>query len=183
MATRRSRGEVGRIEQRWLGARWIDLTLPLVVVLAHLAALTIWGDPRLLLEIPATKRVGLYSSTAIVISLTGTLASLSVGQYLNGRGDRVMALKRVVGPALANVWRGTFLGSAGAAVLILVALGLDSVNNPSMWGPMVYEFAALVGLLTFLRLVLLFSRVIGLVVQDDVDPVVSKPHELDTSRF
>lgn len=183
MVQARKDGEVGPLEQFWLNARWLDLLIPLAVVILHGIALKVWGDPKVILEIPAAKRVSLYSSSAMVISLTGTLGSLSVGQYLSGRGDRVMALKRALGPAVGNVWRTTFLGSAGAAVMVLIAIGLDSVKSPGIWGPLLFEFAALVGLLTFLRLVLLFSRVIGLVVQDDVDPITVELQDFDDSRF
>jgi hypothetical protein len=171
------------IEDWWLSHLWLDRLLPVLVVAGHYLAVRYLAAPTLLGEVPVDHRSSLYTASAIVVSLTVTLASVSVGQYISGRGDRIMALKKVFGQELGAFWRGTFLGSGLAVGLFLVAAGLDLRPKAGSLGMWVFEFGALIALARFTRLGLLFGRVIGLVVLDDTAPVNPPRHEIDRTKF
>lgn len=174
---------VGSLEGWWLSNRWVDALIVGGVSGGHFLAVRFRDWPTLLDGIDPVRRTALYGACAVVVSLTGTLASISVGQYLSGKGDRVVALKENFGPELGRVWRGAFLGSGSAAILFLIAFGLDSrpaAGNAGIW---VFEVGALVAVMGLLRLALLFGRIVGLVVLDDVAPLAPVIHSVDKAPF
>ncbi|GAB77860.1 hypothetical protein SAMN05421595_0372 [Austwickia chelonae] len=172
------------VENWWLSKSKADVPVLLMILALLAVSHNVWGVSLLLGEVPPEKRVSLYTAWAVVISLTGTLASVSIGQYVSGRGDRVMLLKKVYGSELSRIWRGTFLGSGLAALLFLIAAVLDARSTVDSYaGIWVFIAAALLAVLKFFRLALLFSRVIGLIVTDDVSPLSPTPIAIDKSYF
>jgi hypothetical protein len=160
-----------RFGNQWLSRSGYDLTAVIFTLSAHLAAHIVWSTPALLHSIPLEKRPSLYGATATVVSLTGTLASVTVAQYLTNRGDRVKELKRRHPENLARAWRGVFLGSVLATALFLVAYALDSRTKSNDLGSWLFEAGAILALARFVRLALLFGELVQLIVLDDTNPL------------
>lgn len=159
--------------RRWISHGWIDLAIVAMVPTIHLSVHLIWGIPSLLHSVPAAKRPSLYGATATVVSLTGTLASVTVAQYLSNRGERMRELKRLYPKNLASTWRGVFLGSVCATSLFLTAYALDSRTKANELGIWFFEFGIILALLRFIRLALLFGDLVQLIVLDDTDPIAT----------
>ncbi|MGW6025573.1 hypothetical protein [Streptomyces sp. NPDC055099] len=163
-----------RFGRQWLSRSGYDLATVIVIVAAHLGAHFLWSTPALLHSIPTEKRPSLYGATATVVSLTGTLASVTVAQYLTNRGDRVKELKRRHPENLARAWRGVFLGSVLATTLFLVAYAFDSRLKSNDLGSWLFEAGAILALARFVRLALLFGELIQLIVLDDTNPLTNE---------
>ena len=161
-----------RASARWLSHGWVDSALVLMILSTHVVLHLTCAVPALLEGIPVGKRPSLYGATATVVSLTGTLASVTVAQYLSNRGERIKELKRLYPKTLAKTWRGVFLGSVLATVLFLVSYALDSRTKSSNLGSWIYELGIIIAVLRFIRLAALFGNLIELIVLDDTDPVV-----------
>lgn len=170
--------------RRWLSFPSVDLGIVVLVVGIHAIGWQLRIIPWSPLSgVPPHSRPALYGSAAIVVSLTGTLASVAIGQYLGGRGDRVKRLKELFPRQLARTWRGIFVGSVVAAVLFLTAYGLDSRSSPDSMGPWVFEIGATLAVARFARLAVLFGEIINLIVLDDIDPLVSDAAMLTPELF
>ncbi|MEU5701403.1 hypothetical protein ACFFS2_01180 [Streptomyces aurantiacus] len=163
-----------RFGRHWLSRSGYDLAAVIFVIFVHLAAHFLWSTPVLLHSIPTEKRPSLYGATATVVSLTGTLASVTVAQYLTNRGDRVEELKRRHPENLARAWRGVFLGSVLATALFLVAYALDSRTKSDDLGSWLFEAGVMLALARFVRLALLFGELIQLIVLDDTNPLANE---------
>jgi hypothetical protein len=120
-----------QLANAWLTHSRVDLAIFVVLPGVHLGLVHLWSVPVLLQGIAADKRPGLYAAAAIVVSLTGTLASVSIAQYLNGKGQRVRLLKQRFPEQLGRTWKGVFLGSIFAAVLFLGAYAADVRYTPA----------------------------------------------------
>jgi hypothetical protein len=162
-----------RAGRRWLSHSWVDLFIIVLVPSTHFALQLAWDFPDLLHTVPASRRPGLYGAASMVVSLAGTLASVTVVQYLSNRGDRMRELKRLYPRSLASTWRGVFIGSVSAAVLFLVAYALDSRDNANGLGVWIFEVGVVLALLRFIRLAILFGELIQIIVLDDTDPIPS----------
>jgi hypothetical protein len=172
-----------RLTDKWLSWPSLDTILPVLILTTHwIFYRTDRLDP-LLVSIPRDQRPGFYAASAIVVSLIGTLASLGVGQYLSGRGDRVSALKRAFPRVLARTWLDALLGTGVAAGFFLLAYALDSRTVAGTIGMWAFEFGGLLAVTRFMRLALLFGKIINLVVQDDVRPLEPTVQDIDMSLF
>jgi hypothetical protein len=171
------------VVDRWLSWPVVDTAVPAVVVAGHWALYQRGQASALLESIPRESRPGFYGAAAIVVSLTGTLASLGVGQYLSGRGDRVSALKAAFPRVLARTWVDAFLGMGLAAGLFLFAYALDSRETAGTIGMWAFEVGALLAAMRFLRLAVLFGKIINLVVQDDVKPLEPNLDDINMGLF
>jgi hypothetical protein len=175
----------------WLSHSYVDLGLVVATVGAHLTATRVYQAPVLLSGVPFDHRPALYGASAVVVSFTGTLASVSVAQYLQGRGDRVRALKRRHPDELGRTWKGIFFGCVTAAVLFLAAYAVDSrftATAPPQTGETVgcwlFEVGVLLALLRLLRLTVLFGELIDLIVMDDTNPLLdANAYELTPEFF
>lgn len=165
------------LKDQWLSHSRIDLPLVGLVVGSH-GLLVLTRDWPVLLEgVPADRRPALYGVAALVISLTGTLVSVSVAQYLNGRGERVKALKARFPRELGRTWRAVFFGSILSTVLFLAAYGADArydagtaVEDATV-GVWLFEVGVVLALVRLLRLAVLFGELVDLIVLDDTDPM------------
>jgi hypothetical protein len=162
---------ISRAGARWLSHSSLDFVLIALIFVTHLALHLTCSIPGLLEGVPTDKRPGLYGATATVVSLTGTLASVTVAQYLSNRGDRIKELKRLYPKTLARTWRGVFLGSVLATLLFLISYALDLRTKSSNVGSWIFELGALIAVFRFIRLAVLFGNIVELVVLDDTDPV------------
>jgi hypothetical protein len=167
----------------WLSHSGVDLLVIPVVLGVHLVLAALWDAPALLDGIPVSSRPGLYGAAAVVVSLTGTLASVTVAQFLSGRGERMVDLKSKFPGSLARTWRGIFLGSVLAVTLFLTAYALDSRSADWHFGTWLFEAGALLAGLRFMRLTVLFGYVVELVVLDDTDPLRDTEFELNPDSF
>ena len=162
--------------RQWISRPWLDLACLIVVVGVHLILFKTGVANPMLNEIPLGNRPGLYGTTAFVVSLIGTLGSLSVGQYLGARGYRMRRLKEQFSGELARTWKGIFYGCIGASALLLAAYGYDSrytnQTNDTLGnsvGTWLFEAAVVLALLRLLRLVALFGQLVELMVMDETD--------------
>jgi hypothetical protein len=177
----KSIGAAGRrlanVPDQWLSHSAVDVPIVLVLLASHLLLVHLEGWPVLLEGVPLDRRAPLYGVAAIVISLTGTLVSVSVAQYLNGRGERVKALKTYFSRELGRTWRAIFSGSIVAAVLFLAAYAADvrypsgSTETGETLGVWLFEAGVVLALVRLVRLAVLFSQLIDLIVLDDTDPL------------
>lgn len=180
-----------QLANAWLTHSRVDLAIFVVLPGVHLGLVHLWSVPVLLQGVAADKRPGLYAAAAIVVSLTGTLASVSIAQYLNGKGQRVRLLKQRFPEQLGRTWKGVFLGSIFAAVLFLGAYAADVRYTPATpataispgsaavtgetVGVWLFEFGVVLALLRLIRLAVLFGELIDLIVLDDVEPLEAEP--------
>jgi len=153
----------------WLSRPGIDYFLCTAVLAVHLALVSQGEVGSLLNGIPVASRPGLYGACAVVVSLTGTLASVSVAQYLNARGDRMRYLKSRFSGELGKTWRSVFFGSILVVAAILVAYAIDSNPNGRKIGSWIFEFAILLALLRLIRLSRIFGGIVDVLVADETD--------------
>lgn len=167
----------------WLSRSGADLVIVAVVVSTHLLLAWRFDFPALLTGIPVDRRPGLYSAAAVVVSLTGTLASVTVAQYLSGRGERMTYLKQRFPGSLAKTWRAIFLGSVLAVALFLTAYAFD--NRAVDWhiGTWLFEAGAVLAAFRFVRLAVLFGQLVELIVLDDTDPLAGPTFDLNPDFF
>ncbi len=171
------------LRQGWLSHSGADLLLVAAVLVVHLLLAHFAGVAELLGGIPVERRPGLYSASAIVVSLTGTLASVTVAQYLSGKGDRMAHLKATFPGQLARTWKAIFLGSVTSVILFLVAYGLDSRESGLHVGTWAFEAGAVLAALRFVRLALLFGDLVEIIVLDDTDPLGEASFDLTPEFF
>lgn len=176
-------------KDRWLSHSHVDVLVVVLLVGAH--GLLVWQRdwPVLLEGVAADKRPALYGVAALVISLTGTLVSVSVAQYLNGRGARVAALKQRHSRELGRTWRAVFVGSIVSAVLFLAAYAADArydagttTEGPTV-GVWLFEVGVVLALVRLLRLAALFGDLVDLIVLDDTDPMTDPDVALNEEFF
>jgi uncharacterized membrane protein len=183
--------ETGRtIHDWWIDHRWADLLVTALVVGGY--GIVVWRTGRfdMLGWLTPSDRRGLYGAFAVVVSLTGAMSSVAVGQLASAKGPRATTLKKAGGPELAKSWRSIYVGAMGAALLALLALALDSTQSVPAAGhaAVIARWSFLVGLVLattkFARLTALFQPVITASVKDDAesDDVDEAPAlELNTS--
>lgn len=173
---------------RWLSHSHVDIVFVILLVGSH--GLLVWQRdwPVLLEGVAADRRPALYAAAALVISLTGTLVSVSVAQYLNGRGERVAALKRRHSRELGRTWRAVFVGSILAAVLFLAAYAADArygagAKTDGTVGVWLFEIGVVLALIRLVRLAALFGDLVDLIVLDDTDPMTEPDVALNHDFF
>jgi hypothetical protein len=171
------------VEDWWIGRPGLDSWVPIIVTTVHWVLYRLVQTPPLLESLDRTSRPALYGASALVVSLTGTLASLTVGQYLGASGDRVQSLKKHFPDVLGRTWRGAYLRSGLAAVLLLTAYALDNRRAGGTVGMWVFEIAALLAIFCFVRLAILFGRVITVVVLDDIAPLTPSTQGINMQAF
>lgn len=181
-----------RLYDWWIDHRWADLAAAILIAGGY--GLVVWRTGRfdvLAWLLPGDRR-SLYSAFAVVISLTGAMSSVAVSQLASAKGPRAMALKKGAGDDLAKSWRSIYVGAMGAALLAVLALALDSTQQPQALGynAVVARWAFLMGLslgiMKFSRLTALFQPVITSSVKDDAesDEVEEAPAlELNMTSF
>lgn len=175
---------------QWISRYWLDYALVAGVVGAHALAAWRLEVPALLGAIPLQNRPGLYTASALSISLAGTIASLAVGQFLNAKGTRARYLKTRHPDELAGTWKSIFYGSILATALILTAYGFDAryttrtgQDTGSSIGSWLFEAAALLALLRLLRLVALFGDLVDIIVRDETTPLEAEPLDFNPAFF
>lgn len=176
-------GLPGRIRRKWLSESRIDVPLVGFMIGVHIVLTVTVGIPSLLEGVPVGSRPGLYGAAAIVVSLTGTLASVTVAQYLSGRGERMAYLKSLHPKELARTWKGIFLGSVFSVFLFLSAYAVDLRAGGPHIGTWLFEAGALLALLRFVRLASLFGKLVELIVMDDTDPLAKASFDLSPEFF
>lgn len=159
----------------WIEHRWADLAVAFLVTGGY--GFVVWRTGRfdmLAWLLPGDRR-GLYSAFAVVISLTGAMSSVAVSQLASAKGPRAMALKKGAGDDLAKSWRSIYVGAMGAALLAVLALALDSTQQPPAAGHnaavarWVFLIGLSLGIMKFSRLTALFQPVITSSVKDDAE--------------
>lgn len=170
------------VHDRWLSKSWVDLAMTAGLLVLHGALAARLDVPALLAGIPVPSRPGLYAASAIAVSLTGTLASVVVAQYLTGGSGRLKQLKSMHPAELTQTWRSLFLGSAFVIVLFLTAYAADSRTHGPYLGTWLFEAGALLIALRFARLSILFSKLVNLIVLDETDPIDAPDFGID-ERF
>lgn len=173
----------GKMWRGWLSRSGADLLIVPVLLGLHLLLTWAFEYPTLLGGIPVTDRPGLYSAAAVVVSLTGTLASVTVAQFLGGRGERMLYLKKRFPGSLAKTWRAIFLGSVVSVVLFLTAYGFDSRTTGWHIGTWLFEAGAILAALRFVRLAMLFGTLVEVIVLDDTDPLAGPSFEFNPDFF
>lgn len=174
----------------WLSHHHLDLLIVALLIVGHRTLVWRFDLPVPLGSVPLKNRPGLYSASALAISLSGTIASLAVGQFLGAKGTRARYLKTRHPDELAGTWRAIFYGSILAAGLILMAYGLDARYTdktagdlgPSL-GAWIFEAAAVLALLRLIRLVTLFGDLVDIIVRDEVEPIGGDPVEFTDDFF
>jgi hypothetical protein len=165
---------------QWVSRLWLDPLILVVIVGGHALLVARWpSTPTLLEGTAASTRPALYGASAIVLSLIGTLGSVSVAQYLQARGDRARELKRRHPGVLGRSWKVIFGSTLAGSILFLVAYRLDlpymapgaKPTTGTTAGEWVYEAGSLIALLALLRLVALFGQLVDLIVLDDTEPL------------
>lgn len=168
-------GPLKSVRAFWVDHRWTDLCIAALLIGGH--GVIVWRTGRfdVLDWLAAADRRGLYGAFAVVVSLTGALSGVAIGQLGSAKGPRAKALKLYGGKELAGNWRSIYVGAMGAALLALVALALDGTSPPpnghnavvAMWA---FEFGVVLGITKFARLTALFEPMISAFVKDDADP-------------
>lgn len=165
----------GWLHTQWISRPVIDFVGIVVLVSAHAVLVVKDQAPSLMSGTPISSRPALYGAAAIVLSLTGTLGSVSVAQYLQARGVRAKALKGRHAQALGRSWKLIFGSTIVGSLLFLVAYRADlrapATASGSSAGEWLFELGALIAVAALGRLFALFGQVVDLIVLDDTDPL------------
>lgn len=165
----------GWIYSQWLSRPLIDPIGIVLLVGVHAALVKKDWAPSLMAGTPISSRPALYGAAAIVLSLTGTLGSVSVAQYLQARGERAKALKGLHAEALGRSWKLIFGSTIVGSLLFLIAYRTDlrppTTETGSSAGEWFFEIGVLIAIAAVGRLFALFGQVVDLIVLDDTDPL------------
>jgi hypothetical protein len=174
---------VGAIRGFWIDHLWLDWAAAGLMIGVHVV---------LILRVPGFdffayadlgERRGLYSSSAVVVSLLGAFSGVVIGQASSGKGSRITALKKHGAAILADNWRGIYLAAIFAALTALACLLVD-VQNAGVAPPVplavrwIFEFALIACGIKFLRLTAIFHPIIESAALDDAEkdePEVEAP--------
>ena len=170
-------GLPGWLHTQWMSRPLIDPIIIAALVGVHSVLVAKDRVPSLLEGTPISARPSLYGAAAIVLSLTGTLGSVSVAQYLQARGVRARALKGRHAAALGRSWKLIFGSTIAGSLLFLIAYRADlrapTKASGSSAGEWFFEIGALIAIAAVGRLFALFGQVVDLIVLDDTDPLAS----------
>lgn len=168
MSARQDRAQLPRNISGWISEHpAIDLAVAAVLLAAHVIV-TRRGHGDFLAWLDTAQRQAVYGAGAGVVAVLGGLTAIALAQYRAATGDRSTALRRLYGPAVRKNWRGILLVTGLAALLCLVALATDRVNDP-VSSRFIFEFAVLAWGLRFLRLIWLFDNMLAVADLDASD--------------
>jgi hypothetical protein len=168
MSAPQDRAQLPRNIRGWISEHpAIDLAAAAVLLAAHVL-LTRRGHGDFLAWLDTAQRQAVYGAGAGVVAVLGGLTAIALAQYRAATGDRSTALRRLYGPAVRKNWRGILLVTGLAALLCLVALATDRVNDP-VSSRFIFEFAVLAWGLRFLRLIWLFDNMLAVADLDASD--------------
>ena len=160
--------------RQWISRLWLDPVLVGMLVGGH--ALLVWKRdwPGLMDGVAVSSRPMFYGASAFVLSLIGTIGSLSVAQYLSAKGDRAKELKQQHPDVLGRSWKVIFGATLTGSVLFLSAYRADMAGGKSTHGSIgawLFEIGAVLVLVAVARLFALFSQLVDLIVLDETDPL------------
>ena len=158
----------------WFDHLWVDLLFSGLVVGGHLTIVTLSGRLDVLSLASLDERRGLYSASAVVVSLIGAFSGVAIGQVASGKGARIRALKSAAAKPLANSWRSIYLAAILAAFMALLCLAVDvKAREGGAAAPFVarwlFEFGLVYCGTKFVRLMALFHPIIESSAKDDAE--------------
>ncbi|GAA2755891.1 hypothetical protein GCM10009872_12510 [Actinopolymorpha rutila] len=170
---------MARVRLGWVSERpSIDLVAALVLVLAHVSIVRLWGHWNLLSWIPLDQRLGVYGTGATVVSIVGGLCAVAITVYLGAGGDRALAVRRHYSVEVRRNWRSLLSATGVSAMLCLVAQIVDRSSGPPI-APWLFEFAVLLAVARLLRIIWLFDNLIAVADIDLIDEPRPAAPEVD----
>jgi hypothetical protein len=162
------------IRDFWFDHLWIDLLIAAALVGTHLAIVLLTGRLDILSVASLDERRGLYSASAVVVSLIGAFSGVAIGQVASGKGARIRALKSAAAKPLANSWRSIYMAAIASACLALLCLAIDVKGREGgAAAPFVmrwlFEFGLIYCVAKFVRLMALFHPIIESSAKDDAE--------------
>lgn len=162
------------VKNYWVDHRWIDPAIAAFLLIIHFCALILSAGFDFFSYASVEERRALYSASAVVVSLLGAFSGVVIGQASSGKGDRMIALKKYGGGALAANWRGIYLAAIFAAVSALFCLLVDvkTTGVATLVPPIarwVFEGTLLLCGVKFLRLTAIFEPIIASSAMDDAE--------------
>jgi hypothetical protein len=178
-----------KLRDIWIDHLWLDLVIVAVLLAIHGALVVLYPAFDVLgNSLPADRR-GVYTSTAVVVSLLASFSGVAIGQVSSAKGARSEALKIQAGDVLAKNWRSIFLAGMISAMFALLGLIADPSVVTSGTGPVVvrwlFESGLLLAAVKFMRLSSLFYEVITLASRssNDKEEKVHEQLQLNEHRF
>jgi hypothetical protein len=131
-----------------------------LLLLAHVC-ITMQGHGDFLRWVDTAQRRGAYAMGSGIVSILGGLTAIGLAQYRAANGERSAAVRRHYGPIVRKNWRGILLVTGFCAMLCLVAATTDRAHDP-VSSRFIFEFAILLWVVRYLRLVWLFDSMLTL---------------------
>jgi hypothetical protein len=157
-------GVVGWVSEHPL----VDVGAAAIVAGAHLTVVARTGRADWLGWIGADQRIAVFGTGAVVVSVLGGLAAVGVASYQASAGPRAIAVRARFGRELRGNWRSLLISTGLAALLCMLAQAVDGPHPLLATG--MFEFAILLWLLQFARLVWLMDRTFAIADRDVTDP-------------
>jgi hypothetical protein len=150
----------------WTIATAIVLANYLVFALTHHGDLLGWGKPA---DLDAFYAAG-DTTVGIIVGFTITALAFF---YSMEPGRRMGYVRRTGGQLLRKVWIGAITAPLVAVGLFTIALLIDNADVHSAGIRWLIEWISIVVVLRFVRLVWLFSKLLEVATEDDVEPRAS----------
>ncbi|WP_346092954.1 hypothetical protein [Pseudonocardia benzenivorans] len=159
----------------WSESAWVDYAFTVAVVGSHLGVVIGLREVSIFSWPAESQRLAIYNSGATVVSIIVGITAVAIPVYLAAGGERAKAVRSQYADELRKNWRTVLSGMGLAAALCLLAQIVDRPNQPEpSW--FIFEFAAVLAVTKFLRLMWLFNAIIRVADRDLGDiPRASAP--------
>lgn len=163
---------------RWSEAPWWDFAAAALAVAIHLIVVHAWGRGDWLKWADSGQRTSVYGTAAGVVSAIGGLSSIAISIYTASEGPRARSVRRNFPVELRRNWRSLLTGTALICFLCLIAQSMDDPRDLYHMR-YVFEFAMLLAVARFLRMLWLFDAIMKISDRDASDPDPALPLVMD----
>ncbi|MFJ1709525.1 hypothetical protein [Kitasatospora sp. NPDC088346] len=151
-----------RIRARWVGHPGTDWAIASLLTSLHFLAVRLSGAGDVLGWPGNGQRLGIYTTTATVVAITGSFVTAAVAQYASGSGRRMRILRtsEALGSQFRRNWVSILSATLAISGICLLASILDTTGRDHGGVHWAVELALLLGIARSYRVLYLFRAVI-----------------------
>ncbi|NAS22385.1 hypothetical protein GT755_11900 [Herbidospora sp. NEAU-GS84] len=162
----------------WSDNPWIDYILAATILAFHLLVVNRYKRGDFLSWITLDQRLGVYETGATVISVLGGLSAIAATVYMAATGQRARKARLHFAEELRRNWTYLLVNVGASALICLCAQALDNNHDPHSMR-FSFEYAILLAIFSFSRLVWLFDSVMAISNMDAAEISVTEAPPLN----
>jgi hypothetical protein len=159
----------------------IDLLLTLLVISTHLLLVYAWRVPDIIGAADPGQRVAIYGAGTGAMSLIAGFTGNAIAQYGTAPGAVAQQIRSRFGLTIRKNWSSIIRWLLTSVILCIIAMiaGSGKTSNDSEW---IFEFALLISIGKFCRLVYLFRLVMSVTDFESGRPAPKTPRLIVTHK-